>query len=277
MGSGFGHGLRAGSSKSLIEDEADLSDWVGGLNSNSFKKTRLYTDSENDEDDVGSGGFRGGERAGKRRRDADFDKNFDFASRRGGRSRSSSDLELPNRRGGRQRPGESFSGRRKNEGDSNISLFGVRGRGRNLSGFNRGGKSGGLSEEEGEINNGFLRRGNEGRRGKRLGERGSEMQYKNGRNRGGDRGGLAIKRERKGMERRGFVATGDEDMEEEQEEEKKDNGYMSFKELIDSDEVDEDTEEEEEGADGLFDKGSSFPQSIQSALGKSDSYLSESR
>ncbi|KAL2233800.1 UNVERIFIED_CONTAM: DEAD-box ATP-dependent RNA helicase 31 [Sesamum indicum] len=273
MGSGFGQGRRAGSSKSLIEDEAELSDWVSGLNSSSFKKTRMYSDSENDEDGAGNGGFRGTERAGKRRRDADFDKNFDFASRRGDRNRSSTDLA--NRREGRSRPVESFAGRRKNADDSNISSFGGRDRGRDLSEFSRGRKLGRLSEEEGESKNRFLRRGNEGRREKRLTKRGSEMQYGTGRNRGGDEGGFAIKRERKGTGKRGFVVTDDEDMEEEE----KDKGYMNFKGLIDSDEEDEDEdeEEEEEAADGLFEKGSSFSLSPQSASGKTDSYLSESR
>ncbi|KAL0426110.1 UNVERIFIED_CONTAM: DEAD-box ATP-dependent RNA helicase 31 [Sesamum radiatum] len=245
MGSGFGQGGRAGSSKSLIEDEAELSDWVSGLNSTSFKKTRMYSDSENDEDGAGNGGFRGRERAGKRRRDADFDKNLDFANRRGDRNHSSSDLESPNRREGRSRLGDSFSGRRKNADDSNSSSFGGRGGGRE---FSRGGKLGRISEVAGESNNRFLRRGNEGRRGKPPTARASEMQYRNGRNRSGDQGGFAIKQERKGMEKRGDEEDEDED---------------------------EDEGEEVEVADELFEKGSSFSLSPQSASG--NSYLSESR
>ncbi|KAL0397994.1 UNVERIFIED_CONTAM: DEAD-box ATP-dependent RNA helicase 31 [Sesamum calycinum] len=102
------------------------------------------------------------------------------------------------------------------------------------------------------------------------------MQYRNGRNRSGDQGGFAIKQERKGMEKRGFVVTDDEDIEEEEE---KDKVYMNFKGLIDSDEEDEDEDEDEgeevEVADELFEKGSSFSLSPQSASG--NSYLSESR
>ncbi|KAK4418525.1 DEAD-box ATP-dependent RNA helicase 31 [Sesamum alatum] len=242
-GFGYVQGGRAGSSKSLIEDEAELSDWVSGLNSSSFKKTRVYSDSENDENGAGNGGFRDRERSGKRRRDADFDKNLDFQVGEG-TGAAARVINFPNRREGRQAGG---------------------------------GKLGGLSQEKGESNS-FLRRGNEGKRGKRLNVRDSEMQYRNGRNErngGGDKGGLAIERERKGAEKRGSVLTDDDDTEEEEE---KDKGYMNFKGLIDSDEEDEDEddEEEEEVADGLFDKGSSFPQSPQSASG-TGSYLSESR
>ncbi|XP_075519107.1 DEAD-box ATP-dependent RNA helicase 26-like isoform X2 [Primulina tabacum] len=70
-------GMKA--SKSLIEDESELSDWVsGGLSSNSFKKTRVYTDSENDDDmNVKNEGYRSRERGGKRQRGSEYDKNFD--------------------------------------------------------------------------------------------------------------------------------------------------------------------------------------------------------
>ncbi|KAK4411495.1 DEAD-box ATP-dependent RNA helicase 31 [Sesamum angolense] len=141
MGSGFGQGGRAGSSKSLIEDEAELSDWVSGLNSSSFKKTRMYSDSENDEDGAGNGGFRG--------------EGY----------HSSSDLELPSRREGRARLGDSSSGRRKNADDSNSSSFGGRGRGREFSrgGKKRDGKRGfvvsddeDIEEEEEEKDKGYM-------------------------------------------------------------------------------------------------------------------------
>ncbi|KAI3444426.1 hypothetical protein Pfo_001091 [Paulownia fortunei] len=191
----------------------------------------------------------------------------------GGWGRRSSDFEIPSRRGEGRRSSEPFPGRRKN--DSNGSLYGGRGKGRDSSEIRRGVKFGGLSQEKRETTNGFLSRGNERSREKRQTERGLEMPYRNGRDRGGDQGGLAMKRQGKGTERRGFLATDDEDMKEEE----KDKGYMSFKELIDSDEVDDDDEQEEEevGADGLFEKGRSSAQLPQSSPGKSDSYLSESR
>ncbi|EPS74101.1 hypothetical protein M569_00652, partial [Genlisea aurea] len=58
------------SSKSLIEDEAELSDWVSGLSSGGFKNSRLYSGSESDAaDGRGGGGFRKRESAGKPRRE----------------------------------------------------------------------------------------------------------------------------------------------------------------------------------------------------------------
>ncbi|PHU09713.1 DEAD-box ATP-dependent RNA helicase 31 [Capsicum chinense] len=75
---GSGDGVRV--SKSLIEDEAELSDWVSGLRSGSeFTKTKVYSDSDDNEGDRerGRGKFgnrrNGGEERGeKRRRDDDF-------------------------------------------------------------------------------------------------------------------------------------------------------------------------------------------------------------
>ncbi|KAK6158866.1 hypothetical protein DH2020_006180 [Rehmannia glutinosa] len=313
MGSGFRQDARAGSSKSLIDDEAELSDWVSGLKSSSFNKTRLYSDSENDEDDTKNGGFRSREGAGKRRKESEFNKESDVASRRGGEGRKSNNFEYPSRRGGEGRKpnnfeypssrgegrksnnfeypsrrggegrksSEPFSGRRKNENDSNGSMFGGRGKGRDSSEFRGNGKFTGLSQEKRESGTSFLSRGNERSREKRQSDRGSEMR-RNGRDRGVNQGLLGMKRQGIVTEKIGFVGTDDEDMGEEE----KDKGYTSFKELIDSDEVDDDSEEEEVeveeeeedgGADGVFEKGQSLAQSPPSSPGASDSHLSESR
>ncbi|XP_009627713.1 DEAD-box ATP-dependent RNA helicase 31-like [Nicotiana tomentosiformis] len=83
-GSGSGHEVRI--SKSLIEDEAELSDWVSGLRSDSFKKTQVYSDSDDNDGGRGKFGNRrsgGEERGEKRRRDVDFD-DFNGPGRRSG-------------------------------------------------------------------------------------------------------------------------------------------------------------------------------------------------
>ncbi|KAL1535995.1 RNA helicase [Salvia divinorum] len=133
MSSGMGQGSRASASKTLIEDEADLSDWVSDLNSSSFKKTRVYSDSEDD-------GGRGGD--GRRRRDGEFDKDSDFSGRRGGGGRGG---RFSGGRGG-GRGGERDSGRFSRGGGSS---FGGRGGGRDSGRFSRGGGSsfGGRGEE----------------------------------------------------------------------------------------------------------------------------------
>ncbi|KAK1425258.1 hypothetical protein QVD17_20606 [Tagetes erecta] len=65
------------SGKSLIEDEAELSDWVSELKSDSFKKSRLYSDD--DDDDRYKGGDKGGDKGGgkglgfKRKRESESD------------------------------------------------------------------------------------------------------------------------------------------------------------------------------------------------------------
>ncbi|KAK1425261.1 hypothetical protein QVD17_20609 [Tagetes erecta] len=63
------------SGKSLIEDEAELSDWVSELKSDSFKKSRLYSDDDDDDDgddrynDGDKGGGKGlGENGNEKRR-----------------------------------------------------------------------------------------------------------------------------------------------------------------------------------------------------------------
>ncbi|KAL8495170.1 hypothetical protein ACS0TY_019368 [Phlomoides rotata] len=98
--------------------------------------------------------------------------------------------------------------------------------------------------ENRESDAGFLSRGN-GRRGekKRQSERG-EVSYRNGRGRGGGRGGLAIQRGGKGSEKTGFVVTADD---------------------------------EEEKVRAESEKGRVSSQIPKSSPQESDSYLSESR
>ncbi|KAG8391934.1 hypothetical protein BUALT_Bualt01G0238600 [Buddleja alternifolia] len=324
---GSGQDMKGGGSKSLIDDEADLSDWVSGLNSGSFMKTRVYSDSESDQNDGGNdrfkgGGERGGERGGKRRRESEGDRDFGSTSRRGGGARGSGSFGS---RGGGRGSSEPFSGRGRNENgsnggsfggrgggrdssgfrgggrlndsngssfggrgrgrdsgfrsggrlnDSNGSSFGGRGRGRDSGSFGRGGKFGGSLDERRKSNDGFTSRGNEGRRENRLSDG-------NGRGgRGGVQGGLV--REDKGTARRGLVITDDDDDDEEEEEQGR--GYTNFKELIDSDEAEDDSEEDEdeeeedeEGADVLSEKRTVLSQSSKSSPEESGSYLSESR
>ncbi|XP_073291174.1 DEAD-box ATP-dependent RNA helicase 31-like [Primulina huaijiensis] len=126
-----GQGMKA--SKSLIEDESELSDWVSGLSSNSFKKTRVYSDSENDEDNnVKSEGYRSRERGGKRRgSESGFDKNVDREGR--------------------------------NERNYTDSLFAGGGKGRDSNKFlsSKGAKSGGRLDEKNKRDDRFFNRGDD--------------------------------------------------------------------------------------------------------------------
>ncbi|KZV21895.1 DEAD-box ATP-dependent RNA helicase 31-like [Dorcoceras hygrometricum] len=249
-------GIKA--SKSLIEDESDLSDWVSGLSSNSFKKTRVYSGSENDEDNhVKTEGYRSRERGGKRQRGSEFDRSFD----REKRNEKSYNASLFSRGGGKGREPDKFLSR--NEGK-----FGGRLEERNK-------RDGRFFSEGDDLNSSDRRKTNAGFREKR-----PEM-------RDGRGGG----REGRGAGRRGVTIMDDN---EEEEEEGPEKGYRSFKELLDSDGVDDDddddeeeeeaeeddmdlTGEEHEEEEGLFDKASDFSELQPNATRRSDSYLSESR
>ncbi|KAJ8529277.1 hypothetical protein K7X08_036112 [Anisodus acutangulus] len=134
-------------SKSLIEDEAELSDWVSGLRSDSFKKTQVYSDSDDNEGDRGSGrgkfGNRrngGEERGEKRRRD---DDDFSGSGRRSG----GPSMESNSRGGGRF--GSEFVGGRG--GGRGQMLSNSRGGGRfgnDRGSRNEGGGSGGQDRME---------------------------------------------------------------------------------------------------------------------------------
>ncbi|KAL6493950.1 hypothetical protein OROGR_031859 [Orobanche gracilis] len=316
MGSGSGQNVRAGSSKSLIDDEADLSDWVKSLDSSSLMKTGVFSDSENDENDK-DGGFRGREGAVKRRRESEFDKSSDFMGRRGGGARRSNETFSGTGRRGENNDsnGNMFGGRgkgldsskyRKNEkfkglsqesggfssrgnersrenmqrenNDSNSNLIGWRDKGCGSGGFTRNGKFKDIYQEKRESGSGFLSRGNERSRANRHSDK--TFKVGNGRDRSDDKSGFAMRPEKE-TGRRGILKTGEEGMVEE----KKGTGYMSFKELIDSDE-DEDEDEDEVKAEGkdedlggneVVNKKKSFAHLTQGSPGGSDSHLSESR
>ncbi|XP_051145848.1 DEAD-box ATP-dependent RNA helicase 31-like isoform X2 [Andrographis paniculata] len=231
----------------------------------------MYSDSENDADDVNRGS-RSRDRGGKRGRESDFDKDSDLTNRRRSGSRSSGNFDYPKRRGDGGRSREPFSGRRRDENGSQVSL-GWRDQGRKFGGR--------LEETKKGSSNDFLGRGYGERTERRQSGRGGETTYGKGRDRGSNWGSLGVKKEGKSMGRKSLIV---EDEEEEEEEE--DKGYNSFKELIDSDEVDDDDDDDDDededdkdqdvGEEGLFEKVSSS-QSPQSSPGRSDSYLSESR
>ncbi|KAL3622228.1 hypothetical protein CASFOL_033639 [Castilleja foliolosa] len=283
MVSGSGQNVRAAPSKSLIDDEADLSDWVSGLNSKSFMKTRVFSDGENDDDDKNEG-FRSRERSMKRRRDSGgLDRGAHSAGRRGGGARGSS---------------QPFSGRRNenSSNDTNGRSFGVRDNGRQNSDFTgrrggaaRGGARGsggpfvGRRNENSNDSNGGLSRGRDNvrdsgefrRNGKFKEKRGGlEAGVRNGRGRGDGNSGFAVKG------RKGVLGTDDEDMEMDEE---KGKGYMNFKGLVESgedddDDDDEELEVEEDEDDGVIEKGNTSGQlSSESSIPSSDSHLSESR
>ncbi|KAF5961980.1 hypothetical protein HYC85_003189 [Camellia sinensis] len=199
-------------SKSLIDDEAELSDWVSGLRSNSSR--------DGDGDDIGRGSSRG--RVGDRRRGRDErGGGRDRASpAKRGRGSDSDDYGMSNRgmgrdsfgsfsrnssgkaRFGTQLEGENdgFGSQRRENGwrggeDSTIAKRGGRGsefgygRGRGSANGGRGLESG-YGRERGGGNGG--RRGSEFGYGRERGDgnsgrRGSEFGY--GRDRGGGNGG----------------------------------------------------------------------------------------
>ncbi|CAI9101127.1 OLC1v1038385C1 [Oldenlandia corymbosa var. corymbosa] len=288
-GSGDGGGggiVRAGAgarSKSLMEDEADLSDWVSGLSSKSFNKTQLYSDDSDDDRGRNTSSSRNRrddgreERGGKRRRDSDFTDFRANSVRRGGPrdsahsfpKRRESDFDnfgSSNRRGGprdRQRGMESndrFSRGSKDREGGGDNMFRRNGRD-SKDGFLRGrdanGRSSGLRVRPGG--------GNQGRR------EGSGMDF-----------GRSSKRNNLGRGR--FVSDEDEEVEDEN-----DKSYMSFKELIDSeegsevddfdsnDEVVDDALEEENVFSQARSEGTTVRAPPSSSAEGSDSYLSESR
>lgn len=171
--SGQGADVRA--SKSLIDDEAELSDWVSGLRSNSFRTH---------DDDSGSGSGR--DRGSGRGRGSDRGR---------GRGRDE--------RSGRD--GVRFSSfKRQRDGDSDDYSMGRDSFSREKTRF--GGKFEGKDE-------GFVsRRGDNNSTMSKRGGRGSEFGYgRGGGGRGNGRGGGGLNRGEKSMRRGGFV-TSDEDI-----------------------------------------------------------------
>lgn len=281
----------ARASKSLIDDEAELSDWVSGLGSNSLRKNRPQGDSDGDFDGGGrSSGFnrdrgnrgRGREdRGGKRRREVDFDE-FDTSRKRSG---GYNPVESFSRRKGR------FDGELKSQDDKRpMSRSRNRLSGENEFGRRKGGDSNGrfsrglrdssdkFLESSRDSNNRFSRgsshgRQSEGRRGQKNGSK-IEHRRSNAFEQGSyDRG--------KGM-RQGTALRSDEDDDVPEEEEEK--GYGSFKDLIDSEEgSDEHDSQDDEDREVDFEKktacfpSSSSDTSPSSSPGRTDSYLTETR
>lgn len=272
----------ARASKSLIDDEAELSDWVSGLSSNSFRKNRPLSDSEGDNDGGGrNSGFnrdrnnnrgRGREdRSGKRSREVEFDE-FDTSRRRSG---GYNPVESFPRRKGR------FDGELKAQGDqrpmsrSRDRLSGDNEFGRRKGGGSNGRYSGGVRdssdkflESSRDSNDKFSRgsshgRESEGRRGKKNGfkiehKRSNAFEYgRYARGKGMSQGTALLSDE------------GDDVLAEEEE-----KGYVSFKELIDSEESSDEIDSQD---DEDRDPSSCNDTSPSSSPGRTDSYLTETR
>ncbi|GFY97432.1 P-loop containing nucleoside triphosphate hydrolases superfamily protein [Actinidia rufa] len=279
-----------GASKSLIDDEAELSDWVSGLKSDSFR-TRLYS---SDDDKAGSENRDGDRRRGKderdgrgkvspgkRRRESDSD---DYSSMSRKRDSDSFGSFSRNSRG-KSRFGGEVEG--KNDGYSRSNRQMDRDSFGSFSRNSRGkSRFGGEVEEK---NEGFVsRRRENGVRCEKKpimserGGRGSEFGY-------GGSGGGGLKKGGKDLRRGGVVISEEESGDDDEEEEEGDERLMkSFRDLI----SEEDSEEEDEegggggggdddvlkNASGLFPaKREASPRVVPSSLGRSDSYLSETR
>lgn len=264
-------------SKSLIDDEADLSDWVSGLSSNSFRNTSLY--SSDDEKDKHVGGGRGGrgsserfggrDRAVKRQRESDSD---DYGSNRqtGRRSMGSNPRDSSAR--------ERFGGNRMETGRKGFREGGVRERfdGNKVENGQKSFRGGG------DRNMGIRESKGYDMENKHKNTRDS---YSRGRERFSNGGG-ELRRGGKSLSRGRFATSSDEEFGDDSEEEER--GKMkSFSELISEDSEDEDDEdedgddgEEEElrGAETLFpSRKETTPRVAPSSIGSSDSYLSATR
>ncbi|PSS24217.1 DEAD-box ATP-dependent RNA helicase [Actinidia chinensis var. chinensis] len=269
-------------SKSLIEDEAELSDWVSGLRSDSFR-TRLYS---SDDDKAGNENRDGDRRRvnnergrfspGKRRRDSDSDSYSSMSRQRDSDSFGS----FSRNSRGKSRFGGELEGKKDDYSSSNRQMdrdsFGS---------FSR--NSRGKSRFDGELegkNEGFVsrRRENDFRGEKRpiMSERGgrvSEFGY------GRDRGGGGLKKGGKDLRRGGVVISEEESGDDVEEDEDK-RSMKSFRDLIseeDSEGEDDDDDDDDDvlkNASGLFPaKKEANPWVVPSSPGRSDSYLSETR
>ncbi|XP_019184914.1 PREDICTED: DEAD-box ATP-dependent RNA helicase 31-like isoform X2 [Ipomoea nil] len=287
--SGSGHEVQA--QKSLIDDEADLSDWVSGLRSDSYLKTRVYSDSDDESD----------ERGGRRGKESGFDdlrrsnrqdvgqNQMPPSSRKGGRFGSEG-----SRKEGRF--GSEGRSDRRNEGRDKMQPF-ARKEGR----FGSEGRSDRRNEGHDKVNT-FSRRGGrsegEGRRGQKRGA--EEIASGYCKEKRGSGGGIAKKGGREIRGKSLAVLSEDDD---EDDKDVEDNGYKRFSDLIDSEEeteedlidseeeteedlIDSEEESEEASGDDSFEKEtvlSSVGNEIRSqpsppsSLVGGDSYLSETR
>ncbi|CAH9074272.1 unnamed protein product [Cuscuta europaea] len=246
--------------RSLVDDEADLSDWVSGLRSDSYLKTRVYSDSD-DNDDSDGGGFAGkssssrvtrervddssrgqrgrgdGNGRGQRGRGDDSGKWQRSIGDDGGRGRSLRE-ERTSREGGRL--GSEARSDRRNVGPDRVQSFS---------------KSGVKTGNEGRFdrrNMGpdrvqpFLRKGGRFEVGvKKRGMEEFEAGYSKDKITSNGRGGMVKKGGRNEIGGKGLsLLSEDEDDEDDDDE---DSGYKKFSGLIDSN--DEDSEEEAASGD----------------------------
>ncbi|KAL3536715.1 hypothetical protein ACH5RR_000081 [Cinchona calisaya] len=300
-------------SKSLIDDEADLSDWVSGLSSNSFKKTQLHSDSEGDDKrdsrnrNSGLSRDRGGgnwgdkgreERGGKRRRESDFG-DFKVLDRRGGARgwgesfgrRKGNDEETMVRRRDRENGSNVFGGREKARKSSERFARGsrdIRQNGSNVFSRERACDSNErFSRGSRDRQNGSHMFRQKARESNERPSRGSRDRRENGgrREKMGDFEEYG-RNSGKGAER-GRLMVSDEADDEDEVEDKEEKGYMRFKELIDSEESSEEVDDDVGNEVGdAIETQSAFSQlgsegttraSPSSSAEGSDSYLSETR
>ncbi|KAK4379207.1 hypothetical protein RND71_001069 [Anisodus tanguticus] len=300
-------------SKSLIEDEAELSDWVSGLRSDSpLRRTQVFSDSDDNEGDRGRGKFgnrrNGGEERGEKRRRDDDDFSgpgrrsggppmqsnsrngprfgSEFAGGRGGgrgqmQSNSRGGGRFGNDRGSRNEGGR--SGGRDRMESSRGGRFGSEGRGSGgrdrMESSPRGGRFGSDIGRSGgrDRTESFLRKG--GRSGSEMaslsdGRRGKgRVGSGYGRDMGAQGGSSRLGRNEGTGMGRGSSMLLDEDEEEE-------NGYKGFRDLIDSESEEENEksgEDDEVEDEKIFslEKEDSPKISRPSSSGKSDSHLTE--
>nr|GEV30645.1 DEAD-box ATP-dependent RNA helicase 31-like [Tanacetum cinerariifolium] len=243
--------------KSLIEDEAELSDWVNDLKHDSFKKSRLYSDSDNDNGNNDRFDDRRGGRGegfdGKRKRGSE---NGGFGNRG-----ESSGRGRENGRGGRGSGGSRGGGRFGGEMERRNDWF--------VSEFNKGGR-------------GSFAKGKESFSGERRGDDGFVSKRRDDRFSGGGRGGRGGGVGGRGGKNvsRGSVMVSDED--ESEEEEGRKNVINKFTELISDDDDDDDDDEssEEDGEDVDDEEIVEKPVNVNPprvSPDGSESYLSETR
>ncbi|VFQ73203.1 unnamed protein product [Cuscuta campestris] len=300
--------------KSLVEDEADLSDWVSGLRSDSYLKTRVYSESDDNDDDDGfsgrsrggggrgrmgrggGGGGRGGQLGrevggGRRRVETGFVDDYDddedgFDGRSSGRGRGQRG------RGGGGRGGqmgrEMGGGRRRVEtGFDDFHRSDKQNSGKEkMQPFSREGGRFGRNEGSTQMQRGG-RFGNEGRPDRqnsgsdrmqpfqRKGGR-FEVETRGGKKRGVDKFESGFRKDRKRRNGAGEMTDEDDDDDDDDDDDEDDNGYKRFGDLLDSEEESEEEEDEEEAIEKETNPSSraSMPRSPQ---GETNSYLSETR
>lgn len=301
-------------SKSLIEDEAELSDWVSKLRSDSFlANTSKSNNLDSDTDDHRA--TRKGDLLGKRRRDAADSHDFSGSSTRGNRDSfhsrnngrsggqfdrkreyASNDYDMPSRGpsgslSSRGRGGSIYGSRESRDFDSDDYGRGAgsnRGKGSrhlNNDDYGRGGPS---KRGRGGCRDSFDLASRDSKSGIR-GGRGSELGSRGGR--GGGRGGM---RTSSSISKRGGLMMSDTDDFDEDEDEDEDANEglekvrSSFQELISEESSQDDSESvnDVEDDDEASENASSFSRmkmedspsaSPTNSQGGSDSYLSETR